>query len=396
MLLLCAPDGRELLVRCGYKCVSPEYMSSFGEIKLRKFPIGDKGGKTETHALFIWSPGAVFRENWLEYIQSTRFDLRPLIFTSAENVEVSIFLERIRGGDIKSLGTLVNFLRLRWLQAARSCSFWLDTDIAQYKEMVQKRFPKIRFPDSPNTLVSYVDQVDKIIDAMACLESECLIGGFRVGYLGGKHFSFQPPEEKILSKCKEYVKSFASTMRCVLHSVERSKFDAFRIANALVRITEDRQCIEDPSRPGFMLHMLSLRWTIRKLFIPIFVKFNKPKSPLEVHDLIRGFEIHLRPRVPYVDPMVLLSCLCDTHVSFGSQFSAKRCQCNLLTDPGPAHQCPYGRNGDKVIAKHKLDKAAAENIKRLKREATIPSKIYKKEKVVVTKSKFVYVAKPLR
>ena len=110
MLLLCAPDGRELLVRCGYKCVSPEYMSSFGEIKLRKFPIGDKGGKTETHALFIWSPGAVFRENWLEYIQSTRFDLRPLIFTSAENVEVSIFLERIRGGDIKSLGTLVNFL----------------------------------------------------------------------------------------------------------------------------------------------------------------------------------------------------------------------------------------------------------------------------------------------
>ena len=346
LLLFCAPDGRDLLHACGIDVFSPNYMSSFGRIEIKKETVFVRGVE-KTQSQFVWVPRTdgliTFWRDWYEYIANTDFPTRPLVRTEEEHDMVDGYLAEIRNKNLEALASLVNFLRLRWRTVSRLCLLWRDADLLKYKDLLKSTCPEVLLPETVDEMYSYSSQINRVIEGMALLESRCLIGGYQNGKLSGMLFTFPAPTGKVRERSVAYVSAFERSMYALLKSCAMVNWDMGRIANALVRIMEDRQIVIDIKKPKEILHVVSLRWTIRKLLMEVAPKFERNPAeprvevhhqPILFHRFISGFEIYIEPRYPYSDPIVLLAGLGHMH----SRAARKPCSCNFLV-PQPHHSC---------------------------------------------------------
>jgi hypothetical protein len=346
LLLFCAPDGKDLLHACGIDVLPPSYLSSFGSVRIKKEPVVVTGGGG-ARLQFLWVPktAGITTDwgDWYEYITNTDFPTRPLVRTEEEHDMIDGYLSEIKNKNLCALASLVNFLRDRWRIVSKLCLLWRDTDILKYKDLLKSTCPEVLLPETVDEMYDYSSQINRVIQGMALLESRCLIGGYQSGKLSGMLFTFPVPTGKVWKGSVVYVKAFEDSMYMFTRACSMMNWDMGRIANALVRIMEDRQILIDIAKPKEILHVVSLRWTIRKLLMEIAPKFERDPAeprvevhhqPILFHRLISSCEIYLEPRYPYSDPIALLASLGQMYC----KAVRKPCSCNFLV-PQPRHSC---------------------------------------------------------
>jgi hypothetical protein len=345
LLLFCAKDGSDFLHKCGVWMFPPDSLTFFGRMEIQRRDCM-VNGKVEQRSKYVWLPGSVFDGDWYNYINSTDFSVRPLIREPDDHVKIDGYLERIREDmDIEALASLVNFLLRRWRSLSKMCLLWRDPDVLRFTDVLREHCPDVFIPENVDDMYYNMDKMGTLIDGMASLELRGFIGGYRVGDIPNDLFRFPGPIGD--THCLAYVNDFMKLMQRLLRNVYKAQWYMARMANALVRIMADRQVILNKQKPNEVIHIFSLRWTIRKLLKDIAPAFECKYVPLTIHTLISGFEIYLEPEGSYKDPVVLLSGFGPLH----SGMVMKKCACNFL-QPFPSHTCGqqfWGRHVNAVI-----------------------------------------------